>query len=263
MSVDGRLIPSSTGFTIELRKDRPSPRKNFTCAHEVAHTFFSPPVPSSAYHRSSIAYNEPDAEEENLCNFAAAELLMPSFSISKIASDYVPSPKSLVDVALLFNTSLTATVIRLLKLRIWEVGFVMWRRVESKLEARWLCKRTGVLSYHPNIKIINDEDSSIYHTLKSGEGTSNWEYFRTDTGVWPSRVDSIRINSQYVLTLMGGATRSPVMLKQSARTTSMLPIDYTCECDGTGWRLRKELGRLVASRCRALQHSGHDGVKSF
>src|SRR5437016_9815436 len=40
MSIDGRLIPSSAGFTIELRKDRPSGRKNFTCAHEVAHTFF-------------------------------------------------------------------------------------------------------------------------------------------------------------------------------------------------------------------------------
>src|SRR2546429_6889604 len=41
IKIDGRLVPSPPTFTIELRRDRPFQRKNFTCAHEVAHTFFT------------------------------------------------------------------------------------------------------------------------------------------------------------------------------------------------------------------------------
>ena len=40
LKIDGRLIPSDNGFIIELRKDRPKERINFTFAHELAHTFF-------------------------------------------------------------------------------------------------------------------------------------------------------------------------------------------------------------------------------
>ncbi|HEY0460582.1 MAG TPA: hypothetical protein VGC97_15705, partial [Pyrinomonadaceae bacterium] len=46
LKIDGRLIPYEDGFIIELRKDRPKERINFTFAHEIAHTFFYEAAPS-------------------------------------------------------------------------------------------------------------------------------------------------------------------------------------------------------------------------
>lgn len=255
MSIDGRLVPSPTGFTIELRKDRPSTRKNFTCAHEVAHTFFYPCVQSTTCHNFMEVNQKPDQEEERLCDIAAAELVMPLNSIAKIAKDYAPSTKSLVDLASLFNTSLTATAIRLLRLGVWDVGLALWGFVNEGLKARWLCRRSGALSHHPTLSIMNEKSSSIFHTAKTGERATEWEYLLTDSGVWPCRIESMRINAYHVLTLIGANWQPTKIVAQPLQVNTELPIEYSCQCDGSGWRLIKKEGRIVAYRCRASQHS--------
>ncbi len=37
---EGRLVPVTGGFRIELRRGDPPARRNFTCAHEIGHTYF-------------------------------------------------------------------------------------------------------------------------------------------------------------------------------------------------------------------------------
>lgn len=253
MSIDGRLIPSPNGFTIELRKDRPNPRKNFTCAHELAHTFFYGSVQSTSYRAQRPEY-QPDAEEERLCNVAAAELLMPSDIVSKIAHDHVPGPKSLIDVATLFDTSLTATLIRLLKFGLWNVGFVLWHCANGELEARWIGKPNGTLRYSPTLRIMNVESSSIYHTLVTGERTADWEYFYSDKGKWPCRTESLRINSKKVLTSFGGPLRSGLNGKDQPKGVATLPLVYDCDCNGTGYRIVRNNGRTYMPRCLASRH---------
>jgi len=81
-SRDAVLIPKVSGGggkgQVFFNPDRPDGRVNFTIAHEIVHTFF-PVTAGGARFREM---NEPDSREarelENLCDLAAAELLMPA-----------------------------------------------------------------------------------------------------------------------------------------------------------------------------------------
>lgn len=254
IKIDGRLVPSPPTFTIELRRDRPFQRKNFTCAHEVAHTFFalSPSLATGGVYPSQ----EPDAMEETLCNLAAAELLMPKEVITAVGTDYVPRPESLLEIASLFGTSLSATAIRLMKLKIWNVGFVMWSIENGALLPRWICKRTGMFTHRPSVGILSANSSSVFQTLKTGGSTSEWEYLQTSSGLWPCYIQTVRLNSHRGLSMIGSSSvqiLAPAICHKS--TSPCLAMHYKCRCAGIGWILKKERGRTVASRCLAKTHN--------
>jgi Zn-dependent peptidase ImmA (M78 family) len=252
MRVEGRLLPCEDGFVIELRRDRPYERKNFTCAHELAHTFFYEAVPTVKYRAVSSPATHHDPEEEMLCNIAAAEMLMPLPVFSKVAADYHESPQSLVGLARLFETSVTATVIRLHRLRTWAGTYILWRQTSDGLVANWMAQPKRGLTYYPSLKIVNPEASSIRHTLQHGEATSADEILVLGDGYKPCRIHSFRLEgSNNVLSCFGipGAKVSP-----AREESQLLPLDYTCECDGTGWRTIRKDGRNYVARCRAARH---------
>lgn len=252
MKVEGRLLPCEGGFVIELRRDRPHERKNFTCAHELAHTFFYEAVPTVKYRSVSSPATHHDPEEEMLCNIAAAEMLMPQPVFSKIAADYQESPQSLVGIARLFETSVTATVIRLHRLRAWAGTYILWRRTADGLVANWMAQPKRGLTYYPKLKIVNPEASSIRHTLLHGEPTSADEILVLGDGYKPCRVHSFRLEgSDKVLSCFGspGGKLSP-----TPEEPPLLPLGYNCECDGTGWRTIRKDGHNYVARCRASHH---------
>lgn len=252
MSVEGRLLPCADGFVIELRKDRPHERKNFTCAHEIAHTFFYEAVPTVKYRAISSPATHHDPEEEMLCNIAAAEMLMPQPVFSKIAADYHESPQALVGLARLFETSVTATVIRLHRLRAWGGTYILWRKTGDGIVANWMAQPKRGLSYYPQLKIVNPETSSIYHTLLRGEPTSADEILVLDNGYKPCRIHSFHLEgSDRVLSCFGVPEGK---LPPAHEESSLLPMEYDCECDGTGWRTIKKDGRTYVARCRASNH---------
>lgn len=253
IKIDGRLVPSPPTFTIELRRDRPFQRKNFTCAHEVAHTFFTA-FPSLTT-RGVYLSPEPDAMEETLCNLAAAELLMPKEFITAVGTDYEPRPESFLEIASLFGTSLSATAIRLMKLKIWNVGFVMWSIENGTLVPRWICKRTGMFTHRPSLGILNANSSSVFQTLKTGERTSDWEYLQTSSGLWPCYIQSVRLNSQRGLSMVSSSIQARAPGIRHKRSPLPLVMNYHCRCAGTGWILQKERGHTVASRCLAKTHN--------
>lgn len=74
MALDGVLTREGGRFRILIKEESPPPRKNFTIAHEIAHTFFYDVVEES---RQGNERERFDPEEERLCDLAAAELLMP------------------------------------------------------------------------------------------------------------------------------------------------------------------------------------------
>lgn len=252
MKVEGRLLPCDEGFIIELRKDRPHERKNFTCAHEIAHTFFYESVPTIKYRALASTVPQHDPEEEMLCNVAAAEMLMPQPVFSEIAADCHESPQALVVLSRLFETSITATVIRLQRLSIWNGTYILWRRKEEGLVANWMAQPNRGLTYYPQLKIVNHDASSIYHTFLTGEPTSSEEILVLDDGYKPCRVHSFRLeSSDKVLSCFG----CPVIESSSVQEApEFLPLAYNCECDGTGWRMIIKDGRSYAARCRASRH---------
>jgi hypothetical protein len=262
MKVEGRLLPCNDGFIIELRKDRPHERKNFTCAHEIAHTFFYETVPTVKYRALTSTVPQHDPEEEILCNVAAAEMLMPQPVFSKIAADFRESPQSLVGLSRLFETSITATVIRLQRLRIWKGTYILWRKKEDRLIANWMAQHRRGLIYYPQLKIVNPEASSIYHTFLTGEATSTEEVLVFNDGYKPCRVHSFRLEgSDKVLSCFGCPVFEPPA-PHAQECSELLPLAYNCECDGSGWRMIIKEGRSYAARCRASQHSRQTRVQT-
>jgi hypothetical protein len=256
MEVEGRLLPCIGGFTIELRYDRSPERKNFTCAHELGHTFFYEAVPSIKYRMLTSSQPHHDKEEEMLCNIAAAELLMPTSTFPKIVRNYCVSPESLQEIAQLFETSIAATTVRILSLNIWDAELILWQNKGEELAATWYAKPNTGLIHYPSGRIYNYSSSGIYNCFITGEATTSLEWIYVDGKYRSCRMRSVRLkNSKSVLSCISkySDTSSDRVLSQKFATPE-LPFKYTCECDGTGWRRIEKEGRSYVKRCLALQH---------
>jgi Zn-dependent peptidase ImmA (M78 family) len=102
----GELRPDNGHFIIVCSKHLSANRRRFTIAHELAHAIFElsgPKCPRSG------------RELERLCDMIAAEFLMPWRAFKARAGD-VPGVDQVLQLARVFQTSLTATAIRCNKL---------------------------------------------------------------------------------------------------------------------------------------------------
>ena len=122
---DGRLEPIGTsfdcGFKLYLNPSAPKTRVRFTQAHEICHTFFYQFVPELKFRP-----HPEDAQEERLCNFGAAELLMPERSLRE---DAKPLPRSIDSLFLLaesYCVSIEAMMSRLRSLQLWNCELYFW-----------------------------------------------------------------------------------------------------------------------------------------
>lgn len=124
---DGFLEPIGSmyvhGFNISVAKIARHTRLRFTIAHELCHTFFYEYVPEIKFVPHAV-----DWGEERLCDFGAAELLMPTTSVQKSAKGLVVCMQSLCSLAAGFSVSVTAMYLRLRSLRIWSCVFSEWHR---------------------------------------------------------------------------------------------------------------------------------------
>lgn len=257
MDVEGRLLPCLGGFIIELRQDRSHERMNFTCAHELGHTFFYEAVPSIKYRTITSSQPHHDREEEMLCNIAAAELLMPASTFSEVVRNYLASPQALEEIAHIFETSIVATTVRILSLNLWDAEFILWQSKGQELVATWHSKPYHSLKYYPSLKIQDQRSSGIYHSLATGEAIASLEWLQLNGEYRPCRMQSLRLkNSRSVLSCISNSSGQRV--NQSLRQkipTAELPLGYTCECDGTGWRRTEKQGRSYVARCLAPKHN--------
>jgi len=108
----GYAVKGATGFVIVINSSDPPVRQRFTMAHEIAHVL--------------LADANMDSNEE-LCNWAAAEILMPERIFRSYAEPRKPSPESVIALSNTFQVSLNAVITRLIDLDIWRVVFVWWQ----------------------------------------------------------------------------------------------------------------------------------------
>lgn len=111
------------GFRVIINRSLPGTRLRFTLAHELCHTFFYEHVPELKFMPHEI-----DRSEERLCNFGAAELLMPQSSIIRNAKCKPVGLDSLEELARQFEVSTEAMLVRLRSLRLWNAELSYWRR---------------------------------------------------------------------------------------------------------------------------------------
>ncbi len=252
MEIEGRLVPIGKGFVVELRKDRSAERKNFTCAHEIAHTFFYESVGSIKRRKVGSPPGACDREEEVLCDIAAAELLMPSRRFLEIASDFSASPTSVVNLARIFETSLMATATRLLQLDAWNIKLALWEVDERGLKPRWLARPKVGLKHSPDLTIKDEENSGISRAILSRQSVISDEWLTLRGQEVFYHVESMPLNSKLVLCSLSSKTE--VRNRPGRSLSPSLPFQYGCMCDGTGWLLSKINGYKVAMKCRATIH---------
>lgn len=253
MQQEGQLIPNSDGtFNIELRSDRSQERKNFTCCHEIAHTFFYEISPSIKYRNNTNYQDQPtknQTEEEILCNISAAELLMPQNKLKQIIKNYQASPESIVTIAKKFQASLTSTIIRIHTLNIWKETFILWKITNGQINAEWKISSNKKIHYNPNIQIKNAQKSSIYKTLQTGKTTNDEETILDGNQNKTILIESTKINTNLILSVIKAKNT-----KQENNDIPLLPLNYECECNGTGWKPITFNNTKYVIRCKAKHH---------
>jgi len=173
-SVDGdaNLIPTNGGFLLKVRKRQWRKRMRFSCAHEIAHTFFydvSKPVPTRPL--GSLMSDE----EEELCDIAAAELLMPSQLIRRYTSRIKEKEltcKHILHLSDKFMVSQQSIARKLWKdLSLWSRTLIIgWRFSQNKKELKidWFQKPREFRGFIPLSKRAHPQ-SLIYEALYRDE----------------------------------------------------------------------------------------------
>lgn len=137
MSESGILYPRGTSdLVIFLRKSDNERRKNFTCAHEISHTFF-PDYQKKPQKRTDVEVGryERNNKLEFLCDFGASNLLLPDFLFLPEFQKVDFSCKSLLSLSELFETSLEATAIRMVSQKPDKYAVIVWEENIKPSEA--------------------------------------------------------------------------------------------------------------------------------
>ena len=110
ISVAGILLPTEDSFRILVNKNEHWVRQRFSGAHEIAHLILDPK------HAPSMRKEVPEAPTtlEKHCDMLAAQILMPDPTFSRYAKSEICSIQSILKLARTFQTSITATTIRLM-----------------------------------------------------------------------------------------------------------------------------------------------------
>ena len=163
-NLSGILLPVQDGFEIKINATHSPQRQNFSCAHEIAHTFFFEEEGKVVIERLKRGKGGSANWEEYLCDIAASELLMPLQTFRGYASRYNFGIHSLIPLSRIFNTSISPTALRLCDVNPIQCFVVYWERDElkelgdSKLRAAWLTwsrmrlsPKTGRFHFNPKL----------------------------------------------------------------------------------------------------------------
>jgi O-acetyl-ADP-ribose deacetylase (regulator of RNase III) len=111
---DARLVSEAAGVRIEYNPQRPSGRRRFSLAHEIAHLLF-PDHADAVRNREHVTRGLGDEWQlEALCNLAAAELLMPVAALNE--SDVDVGLDGLLRLRQRFDVSTEAILLRAMRL---------------------------------------------------------------------------------------------------------------------------------------------------
>lgn len=143
----GILVDSSSGLIL-INENDSTERQRFTEGHELMELLFV------ALQRSSYASSTPTwiwECKEKLCDWGAAELLMPRASFITWLHQFGISLDTGQSLANIYKTSLVATLIRMVQLSFDNQALVMWRYTFKSSKLRDLGNQ--VSNYEPKLRI--------------------------------------------------------------------------------------------------------------
>jgi len=183
MTGDAILIRSGQNYVIKVNANHSRQRQNFSIAHELAHTFFLHEAPTNPQvfksSRGIVSPSKCNSLEEELCNLAAAELVMPMRYFLPRALELGLAADSIMPLVRMFDTSVRATLRRLIETSLWRCIMITWDMRDRpgagrKLRVDWFVKSKGLPYYIPRHK-PPPPTSSIYYTYRTGLTTKEVE----------------------------------------------------------------------------------------
>lgn len=129
LSCDGIISRVPHGlYLIQVNRDHPEVRRRFTIAHELGHTFFFDVDPRIRQRVRDTGLDQAAGldSEEVLCNYAAAEILMPHRQFGTAVRKTGPSASAIRTLARGFNVSLHAAARRLIQIAPFNLAAAQW-----------------------------------------------------------------------------------------------------------------------------------------
>ncbi len=135
IAADALLQAERDGLRAVLKDGAPRTRSRFSWAHEIAHLLLDRPRDGAAVFRSTS-----QEEIESLCNSLAADILMPREMFWTALAPLGYGLAAVPTLAQTFQTSITATAIRMVKTRPVESMLCTWKTRGSRnprLQREW------------------------------------------------------------------------------------------------------------------------------
>ena len=202
LEVSGQLLRQGGELVIRLNAKESPERQNFSCCHEIAHTFAFDHCFGTLHETGEARRCSGSSIEERLCDRAAAEMLMPEKFFRSLAMKLEPSIASLTCLSKAFTASIMATVLRLGQLATWPVVFIGWRFTAGfesvpKLRVSWSVRPVGSRCFVPR-HATADRSSGMYATFTASHPTYDVEVLNLGSlrGKYP--VESARLGSSVV-----------------------------------------------------------------
>ena len=130
----GILLDSNAGVIL-IKEDDPLARQRFTEGHELMELLFD-----AQEHRSKEGASDlpvwQESDKERLCDRGAAELLMPTTSFLPQLQELGMSLESGRAIAALYQTSLIATLLRMIEHSSGTYALIMWHHAHSRRDQK-------------------------------------------------------------------------------------------------------------------------------
>lgn len=213
--LDALLLRLPDGYVIKVNSNHSQVKQNYSCAHEIVHTFLHELERQSS--RDSAEFrtlnsSSSNKNKERLCEAAAAELLMPESIFRKYLSRFGLSVTSVEWLAHIFMVSIPATAIRIsqvseefciaLQWKMWQKGkskrfYLVWP--DHILKSKYVSVRNAnslLKAYESNSIVKSFKSFEINRVRKrcymesKGFGRGNMRY--VISLVFPERQDKVK-----------------------------------------------------------------------
>ena len=209
----GILVDSNSGIIL-IKEDDPIVRQRFTEGHELMELLFDAQAMAG-----SLLPDWSEQRKERLCDQGAAELLMPESTFVPTLNQWGISLKTGRSIATHYQTSLLATLVRMLQYGRGNCALIMWHcalkpseikddnadQPQKKLRVCWKIQTQDWKGgFIPKDKSISP-DSLISQAYASGQLQTGTERVHLGWKSIPCRIEAMpmRINDRaYVLSLL-------------------------------------------------------------
>ncbi len=148
--VDALLIRRKDGYIIKVNANSPATRQNYSCAHEIGHTFLHELERVPRFNNEELRCDESRVignSKERLCQIAAAELLMPHHIFKRYLEYFGVSVSSIERLAEEFKVSIHATAIRIAEVSPEPCIAIKWKPWQKTRSKGFIAKHMGKLIY--------------------------------------------------------------------------------------------------------------------